>query len=72
MSHGSFVCTQLNGWLVVWLVGIYGISAHVDYLRPNPVYAYILDIYDLLRNSSYITFFKSQSSFICTGVTMKY
>ena len=30
------------------LVGFYGISTIVDYLMPNPLYTYILDIYDLL------------------------
>ena len=34
----------------IWfgLVGFYGISTIVGYLMPNPVYTYILDIYDLV------------------------
>ncbi len=34
---------QLNG-----LVGFYGISTIVGYLMPNPLYTYILNIYDLV------------------------
>ena len=30
------------------LVGFYGISTIVGYLMPNPLYTYILDIYDLV------------------------
>ena len=30
------------------LMGFYGISAFVGYLMPNPFYAYILNIYDLV------------------------
>ena len=30
------------------MVGFYGISAIVGYLIPNPLYTYILNIYDLL------------------------
>ena len=30
------------------LVGFYGISTSVGYLMPNPLYTYILDIYDLV------------------------
>ena len=33
--------------LFTWF-GFYGISTIVGYLMPNPVYAYILNIYDLL------------------------
>ena len=35
---------------VVWfgLIGFYGISTHVGNLMLNPVYTYILNIYDLL------------------------
>ena len=29
------------------LVWFYGISTRVGYLMPNPIYSYILDIYDL-------------------------
>ena len=29
------------------LVCVYGISTIVGYLMPNPVYAYVLNIYDL-------------------------
>ena len=34
----------------IWfgLVGFYGISTIVGYLRPNPLYTYILNIYDLV------------------------
>ena len=30
------------------MVGFYGISTIVGYLMPNPLYTYILDIYDLV------------------------
>ena len=30
------------------LVGVYGISTIVGYLMPNPLYTYILNIYDLV------------------------
>ena len=30
------------------LVGFYGISTIVGYLMPNPLYTYILNIYDLV------------------------
>ena len=30
------------------LVWFYGISSIVDYLMPNPLYTYILNIYDLV------------------------
>ena len=30
-----------------WLAGFYGISNILDYLEPNPVFTYLLDIYDL-------------------------
>ena len=30
------------------LIGFYGLSTIVDYLMPNPLYTYILDIYDLV------------------------
>ena len=30
------------------LVGFYGISTIVGYLKPNPLYIYILNIYDLV------------------------
>ena len=29
------------------LVGFYGISTTGDYLKPNPLYTYIIDIWDL-------------------------
>ena len=29
-------------------IEFYGISTHVDSLKPNPFYTYILDIYDLV------------------------
>ena len=31
-----------------WLVGFHGISTIVGYLMPNPLYTYILNIYDLV------------------------
>ena len=34
---------------LIWLVEIFGISTFVSYLMPNPVYTYILNIYDLVR-----------------------
>ena len=34
-------------WLLS-LVGFYGISMIIGYLMPNPVYTYILNIYDLV------------------------
>ena len=35
---------------MIWLgcVGFYGISTIVGYLRPNPLYTYISNIYDLV------------------------
>ena len=36
--------STLVGWLVGWLVWFYGISTHVDYLMPHPVYTFILNI----------------------------
>ena len=30
-----------------WLVSLYGISTLAGYLIPNPIYTYILNIYDL-------------------------
>ena len=33
---------------MIWLVGFYGISTIVGYLMPNPLYTYILNIYDLV------------------------
>ena len=33
-----------------WLLGFYGISTLVGYSMPNPVYTYLLDIYDLLSH----------------------
>ena len=32
------------GWLVGWLVGVYGISTIVGYLMPNPLYTSLLNI----------------------------
>ena len=34
--------------MVGWLVMFYGISTLIGYLIPNPVYTYILNIYDLV------------------------
>ena len=33
---------------MIWLVRFYGISTIVGYLMPNPLYTYILNIYDLV------------------------
>ena len=33
--------------IIGWLVDFYGISTLVGYLMPNPVYTYILNLYDL-------------------------
>ena len=32
----------------IWLVVFYGISNLVGYLKPNPIYTYISNIYDLV------------------------
>ena len=39
-----------TGVIMVWfgLVWFYGISTIVGYLMPNPLYTYILNIYDLV------------------------
>ena len=42
ISHGV-IFLQLVGWLV----GFYGLSTLIGYLIPNPVYTYILNVYDL-------------------------
>ncbi len=56
MSSGSFKNVIYKMWLEIIyliyiykedLVGFYGISTIVDYLMPNLVDTYILDIYDL-------------------------
>ena len=53
-KYGSFE-SRMCGWLKYYikyigfdLVGFYGISTIVGYLMPNPLYTYILDIYDLI------------------------
>ena len=33
---------------MIWFGWFYGISTIVGYLMPNPLYAYILNIYDLV------------------------
>ena len=45
----NLIESQLN-LFVFWfgLVGFYGISIIVGYLMPNPLYTYILNIYDLV------------------------
>ena len=45
MPNPVFACV-LNIWF--GLVGFYGISNIVGYLMPNPLYTYILYIYDLV------------------------
>ena len=39
--------SQTKSWLI-WLFGFYGISTFLGYLMPNPLYTYILNIYDLV------------------------
>ena len=39
---------DLVTWLVGWFIGFYGISTIVGYLMLNPLYTYILNIYDLV------------------------
>ena len=42
---------QFQDWsftIIFGLVGFYGISTIVGYLMPNPLYTYILIIYDLV------------------------
>ena len=43
----------------IWfdLVGFYGISTLAVYLMPNPIYTYILKIFDLVTNSLSVTIF---------------
>ena len=45
------ILTNLNAstytYMTYGLVGFYGISTIVGYLMPNPLYTYILNIYDL-------------------------
>ena len=33
---------------MIWLVGFYGMSTIIDYLMPNPLYIYTLNIYGLI------------------------
>ena len=33
---------------MIWFGGFYGISTLVGYLMPNPLYTYILNVYDLV------------------------
>ena len=35
-------------YILFSLVGLYGISTIIGYLMPNPLYTYILNIYDLV------------------------
>ena len=35
-------------FMFVWLVWFYGISTIAGYLMPNPLYTYVLNIYDLV------------------------
>ena len=41
-------CNKISVKGFVCLFGFYGISTIVGYLMPNPLYTYILNIYDLL------------------------
>ena len=43
----SFLCIYIKYIRFGW-VGFYGISTSVGYLMPNPFYACILNIYDLV------------------------
>ena len=54
--HTATVGVCLTGWKLGLLVGLYGIPTFVGYLIPNPVYTIILNVYDLLTNSSWVTF----------------
>ena len=45
-SNGETMTGRLTK--TCWLVGFYGISTIVGYLIPHPLYAYILNIYDLV------------------------
>ena len=47
------------------LVVFYGISTLLGYLMPNPVYTYILYIYDLKVNSLYVRLFLNEPELIC-------
>ena len=46
----------------IWfcLVGFYGISTSGGYLKPNPLYRYILNIYDLVSFS-----FMAYATMVC-------
>ena len=45
----STYSTAADDWTQkIGLVGFYGISTIIGYLMPNPLYTYILDIYDLV------------------------
>ena len=50
VSLSKCLCFMVYKPLSVWfdLVGFYGISTIVGYLMPNPLYTYILNIYDLV------------------------
>ena len=51
LMSSSLLLQQCPACLYVWfvdLVGFYGISTIVGYLMPNPLYTYILNIYDLV------------------------
>ena len=39
-----YICIRYIGFGLVWF---YGISTIVDYLMPNPVYTYVLNMNDL-------------------------
>ena len=41
------------------LVAFYGIKTLDGYSMPNPVYRYMLDIYDLLKNSLSVKIFQT-------------
>ena len=60
----------LNFWR--GLVWFYGISTIVDYSMPNPVYTYMLDLYDLSKYC-YVSLSNSikHQSFVCTQLNVQ-
>ena len=47
-EHINIYLSNTNILDLVWLVGFYGISTIIGYLKPNPLYTYLLNIYDLV------------------------
>ena len=50
MPNPLYIHTYIYIYIYIWFgwVGCYGLSTIVGYLMPNPLYTYILDIYDLV------------------------